>query len=272
MSGRRGEQCRSEARAAASRGRCSRSCRIGEARLLALASIDVVAARETRVALASLGWIALGAISLAVIGSIWLARTLTRPIDRLSRAMASMARRPRQRAARRAAEPRARPAGRDLQRAHGGTRGRRSRGGSDLSRRRARAHRVARRARPLHRRPLRARQHAVGRDRRADGSRRRRHRSPPPRRAAARRRQDRRARRSAAEARPSHARGIRRDQDAPNGRCAHSAQHPIPRAGTSRSSSCTTNVRTATAIHTGSKATRFRWPRASSTSPMRSTR
>ena len=65
--------------------------RIGDARLLALASIDVIAARETGLALASLGWIALGAVSLAVFGSIWLARTLTRPIDQLSRAMASMA-------------------------------------------------------------------------------------------------------------------------------------------------------------------------------------
>jgi len=64
---------------------------IGEAQLLALASIDVVAARETQVALASLGWIALGAMSLAVLSSAWLARTLTRPIDQLSRTIASMA-------------------------------------------------------------------------------------------------------------------------------------------------------------------------------------
>jgi putative nucleotidyltransferase with HDIG domain len=64
---------------------------IGEARLLALASIDLMAARETKLALASLGWIALGAMSLAVFGSIWLARTLTKPIDQLSRTIASMA-------------------------------------------------------------------------------------------------------------------------------------------------------------------------------------
>ena len=64
---------------------------IGDVQLLALASIDLVAARETQVALASLGWIALGAMSLAVLGSVWLARTLTQPIDQLSRTIASMA-------------------------------------------------------------------------------------------------------------------------------------------------------------------------------------
>jgi len=65
--------------------------RIGRAHLLALASIDVAASKETRVAFVSLGWIAMGAVSLAVLGSIWLARTLTRPIDELSRAMTAMA-------------------------------------------------------------------------------------------------------------------------------------------------------------------------------------
>ena len=64
---------------------------IGEVRLLALASIDAAAARETRAAFASLGWIALLAITFAVIGSVWLARTLTQPIDRLSAALAHMA-------------------------------------------------------------------------------------------------------------------------------------------------------------------------------------
>ena len=64
---------------------------IGEVRLLALASIDAAAAREMRTALASLGGIALLAITFAVIGSVWLARTLTQPIDRLSAALAHMA-------------------------------------------------------------------------------------------------------------------------------------------------------------------------------------
>jgi putative nucleotidyltransferase with HDIG domain len=63
---------------------------IGDARLLALASVDVAAARETSAALTSLAWIALGAVSLAVLGSIWLARMLTRPIDSLSRSLTAM--------------------------------------------------------------------------------------------------------------------------------------------------------------------------------------
>ena len=63
---------------------------IGDARLLALASVDVAAARETSAALTSLAWIALGAVLLAVLGSIWLARMLTRPIDHLSKSMTAM--------------------------------------------------------------------------------------------------------------------------------------------------------------------------------------
>jgi len=39
----------------------------------------------------SLAWIALGAVSLAVLGSVWLARTLTNPINHLSRSMSTMA-------------------------------------------------------------------------------------------------------------------------------------------------------------------------------------
>lgn len=64
---------------------------IGDVRLLALASVDVAAARATSAALTSLAWIALGAVSLAILGSVWLARTLTRPIDHLSQSMTAMA-------------------------------------------------------------------------------------------------------------------------------------------------------------------------------------
>lgn len=64
---------------------------IGDVRLLALASVDVAAARATSAALTSLAWIALGAVGLAALGSVWLARTLTRPIDHLSQSMTAMA-------------------------------------------------------------------------------------------------------------------------------------------------------------------------------------
>jgi putative nucleotidyltransferase with HDIG domain len=64
---------------------------IGDARLLALASVDVAAARETSAALTSLAWIGLGAVSLAILGSVWLARTLTKPIDHLLHSMTAMA-------------------------------------------------------------------------------------------------------------------------------------------------------------------------------------
>jgi putative nucleotidyltransferase with HDIG domain len=63
---------------------------IGDARLLALASVDVAAARDTSAALTRLAWIALGAVSLAVLGSVWQARALTRPIDHLSRSITAM--------------------------------------------------------------------------------------------------------------------------------------------------------------------------------------
>jgi putative nucleotidyltransferase with HDIG domain len=64
---------------------------IGDAHMLGLASIDAAAARETTAALTSLAWIALGAVSLAILASVWLARTLTRPIDQLSHALTVMA-------------------------------------------------------------------------------------------------------------------------------------------------------------------------------------
>lgn len=57
---------------------------------LALASVDAAAATQTAAALQSLGWVALGAMVLAAIGSIWLARTLTLPIDHLSKSLSTM--------------------------------------------------------------------------------------------------------------------------------------------------------------------------------------
>ena len=63
---------------------------LGDVDFVALASIDAAAAGQTQAALTSLAWIGLGAISLAVLGSIWLARTLTQPIDRLSQSLAAM--------------------------------------------------------------------------------------------------------------------------------------------------------------------------------------
>ena len=57
---------------------------------LALASIDDAAVTQTRAALRGLAWVGLGAIVLAVIGSMWLARSLTRPIDGLSQSLTTM--------------------------------------------------------------------------------------------------------------------------------------------------------------------------------------
>jgi putative nucleotidyltransferase with HDIG domain len=64
--------------------------RLGDVTLLALASIDEAAAAQTTAALRSLGWVALTAMVLAALGSVWLARTLTNPIDRLSKSLSMM--------------------------------------------------------------------------------------------------------------------------------------------------------------------------------------
>lgn len=63
---------------------------VDDVTLMALASIDAAAAGQTRSALTSLAWIGLGAIGLAGLGSLWLARTLTGPIDQLSRSLTAM--------------------------------------------------------------------------------------------------------------------------------------------------------------------------------------
>lgn len=64
--------------------------RLGDVTFLALASIDDAAATQTQTALRSLGWVALAATVLAALGSVWLARTLTQPIDRLSKSLSTM--------------------------------------------------------------------------------------------------------------------------------------------------------------------------------------
>lgn len=64
--------------------------RVDDVTLVALVSVDAAAAGQTVTALTSLAWIGLGAIGLAVLGSVWLARTLTEPIDHLSRSLTAM--------------------------------------------------------------------------------------------------------------------------------------------------------------------------------------
>ena len=62
----------------------------GAARIYMLASIDAAARAATRSALVALGTIALWAFVLAGFASLWLARTLTDPINRVSHTIATM--------------------------------------------------------------------------------------------------------------------------------------------------------------------------------------
>jgi putative nucleotidyltransferase with HDIG domain len=62
----------------------------GAARIYMLASIDAAASAATRSALVALGTIALWAFVLSAFASLWLARTLTDPINRVSRTIATM--------------------------------------------------------------------------------------------------------------------------------------------------------------------------------------
>jgi len=62
----------------------------GAARIYMLASIDAAAREASRNALVALGTIALWAFVLAAFASLWLARTLTDPINRVSRTIATM--------------------------------------------------------------------------------------------------------------------------------------------------------------------------------------
>jgi putative nucleotidyltransferase with HDIG domain len=62
----------------------------GPARIYTLTSIDAAARTATREAMVALGTVAFGGLVLALLGSIWLARTLTGPIDRVAGAIATM--------------------------------------------------------------------------------------------------------------------------------------------------------------------------------------
>ena len=64
--------------------------RLGDITFLALASIDAAAGGQTRSALRSLAWVGFGATLLAALGSVWLARAMTQPIDQLSQSLANM--------------------------------------------------------------------------------------------------------------------------------------------------------------------------------------
>jgi putative nucleotidyltransferase with HDIG domain len=63
---------------------------LGDVMFVALGSIDRATAGETQAALRGLAWVGVGAVGLAVMGSLWLARTLTKPIDQLSRSLSAM--------------------------------------------------------------------------------------------------------------------------------------------------------------------------------------
>ena len=169
-------------------------------------------------------------------------------------------------------EPRARRADRHVQRADGvGGAGRGAdRGG--VHGRHPRAGDRARRARSVHRRPLRSRQRAVGGDRPRARAVGRRSRGAAARRAAPRHRQDRRARRRAAEAGRADRRGIRRHQAAPGARRAHPAVGAVPRAAHPDRRAAPRAARRPRLSRTACAATTSRWPRASSTSPTPTTR
>jgi putative nucleotidyltransferase with HDIG domain len=60
----------------------------GPARIFMLSSIDAAAQSATQEALSAMATVAAGSVLLAALGSLWLARTLTEPIERVSRAIA----------------------------------------------------------------------------------------------------------------------------------------------------------------------------------------
>jgi putative nucleotidyltransferase with HDIG domain len=62
------------------------------AQVFVLDSIDASARPAVQAALHTMGFIALGAFALAVLASLWLARTIARPIDTLSRSLSVMTR------------------------------------------------------------------------------------------------------------------------------------------------------------------------------------
>jgi putative nucleotidyltransferase with HDIG domain len=64
---------------------------VGDTSFYALGSIDELSRSTQRAAMRTMAFIAIGAAALALIGSFWLARLLTEPIDRLSTSLAVMA-------------------------------------------------------------------------------------------------------------------------------------------------------------------------------------
>ena len=216
----------------------------------------------------------LGAISLAVLGSVWLARTLTDPIDQLSQSLAAMAaaERARDAGAAERQQPRARSADR---------------------RPSTRCWRRWRRRRPKRKRPTSA-PCARWRPRSTRAIR-----TPPAiRNASARFRvaigQELELDADAMETlrlgallhdigkigvpdevlrKPGAltAGRVRGDQGASVGRRAHPAQHSVSRAAHPDRRAAPRAARRPRAIRTACAATRFRWPRASCTSPTRST-
>ncbi|MFL6280991.1 MAG: HD domain-containing phosphohydrolase [Vicinamibacterales bacterium] len=62
----------------------------GGAQVYVLDSIDAAARPVMAKALRTMGWIALGAFTLAALASVWLSRTIARPIDTLSASLSSM--------------------------------------------------------------------------------------------------------------------------------------------------------------------------------------
>jgi putative nucleotidyltransferase with HDIG domain len=69
-----------------------RLLRHGAGQVFVLDSIDASARPVVRGALRTMGGIALGAFALAALASLWLARTIARPIDKLSASLATMTR------------------------------------------------------------------------------------------------------------------------------------------------------------------------------------
>ena len=64
---------------------------IGDASFYALGSIDELSKTATAAAMRTMGLVAGGAMLLALLGSVWLARTIALPIDRLSRSVEAVA-------------------------------------------------------------------------------------------------------------------------------------------------------------------------------------
>ena len=147
-----------------------------ETAVYALDSIDASTRDPMQKALGTVFLTAIGAFALAAFASVWLARTISRPIDTLSKSLSEMT-------ASRDFEHPVQPTGFSLEvdtlttsfntmmRSVSRGRGRNRRG---LRRRDSRAGARPRRAGSVHRRPLGARQRRVRGDRAADGSPRRR--------------------------------------------------------------------------------------------------